>query len=247
MKYTQRGGAVELSFGMHDGYVELHVADNGNGISAEFLPHVFNRFSQADSSFSRSSGGLGLGLSIVKHLTEMHGGTVAASSDGEGKGSTFSLRLPLQPEAPRAANDDGANAAAGSYSADLSELRVLLVEDEADARELLALLLQRLGAKVVTAETTDQALAQLSAADFDVLVSDIGLPESDGYALIRSVLASGRSARDLPAVALTAFARAEDRRRALVAGFQSHVTKPVDAGELGAVLASLTGRVGGAG
>jgi CheY-like chemotaxis protein len=247
IKYTPRGGAVELSFGASDGHLVLNVTDTGNGISPAFLPHVFNRFSQADSSFSRSSGGLGLGLSIVKHLTEMHGGTVSARSQGEGHGSTFSLRLPLQPEAPRAATDDAAGSGVTTYMADLSGLSVLLVEDEADARELLALLLQRLGAKVITTESTEQALQQLSAADVDVLVSDIGLPESDGYALIRRVRASGKTARDLPAVALTAFARAEDRRRALVAGFQSHVTKPVDAGELSMVLASLTGRVGGAG
>jgi len=218
----------------------LRVKDNGRGIPAEFLPHVFNRFSQVDSSFARSSGGLGLGLSIVKHLTELHGGTVAVESEGEQRGSTFSVWLPLQPETAVESSPHRNQADVR----DLTGMSVLLVEDEADARELLALLLERLGATVWTAESAAEAMQLLGSKHVDVLVSDIGLPEHDGYALIRQVRQSGRSARDLPAVALTAFARAEDRRRALVAGFQSHVTKPIDTSELSTVLASLTGRVG---
>jgi len=243
VKYTQRGGAVELSLSALDGHVALEVSDNGRGMSPQFLPHVFNRFSQADSSFSRSSGGLGLGLSIVKNLTEMHGGTVTVHSEGEGQGSRFTVTLPLQPETP-ASIDTSSGRASLVDVPDLHGLSVLLVEDEADARELLALLLERRGASVCTAENADEALETLGNTRVDVLVSDIGLPQSDGYALIRQVRARGHTPRDLPAVALTAFARAEDRRRALVAGFQSHVTKPVDATELSTVLASLTGRVG---
>ena len=245
VKYTQRGGAVELSLRPVDGHgqVALEVRDNGRGITPEFLPHVFNRFSQADSSFSRSSGGLGLGLSIVKNLTEMHGGTVSVHSEGENRGSTFTVTLPLQPEAPASIEAPTGRASQVDVP-DLQGLSVLLVEDEADARELLSLLLRRRGAEVCTAENADEALEMLQQTHVDVLVSDIGLPQADGYTLIRQVRARGHSPRDLPAVALTAFARAEDRRRALVAGFQSHVTKPVDAMELGTVLASLTGRVG---
>lgn len=243
VKYTQRGGAVELSVRALEAQVILEVRDNGRGMSREFLPHVFNRFSQADSSFSRSSGGLGLGLSIVKNLTEMHGGTVTVHSDGEGRGSTFTVTLPLQPQAP-ATVELPAGRASPADTLDLRGLSVLLVEDEADARELLSLLLERRGAHVHTAENADEALQTLGKTRVDVLVSDIGLPQADGYTLIRQVRARGHSPRDLPAVALTAFARAEDRRRALVAGFQSHVTKPVDATELSTVLASLTGRVG---
>ncbi|MET0386579.1 MAG: ATP-binding protein [Polyangiales bacterium] len=240
VKYTGRGGAAELSLATKDAQLVLSVKDNGRGISADFLPHVFNRFSQADSSFSRSSGGLGLGLSIVKHLTEMHGGTVSVYSDGEGHGSTFTVCLPLQAETKSALSQ----ARAQSELPNLQGLSVLLVEDEADARELLAMLLGRVGAHVLTAESAQEAMQLLAAERVDVLVSDIGLPGRDGYALIKQVRAHGKSARDLPAVALTAFARTEDRRRALSAGFQSHVTKPVDAAELSMVLASLTGRVG---
>jgi PAS domain S-box-containing protein len=244
VKYTQRGGNVTLQLGTSDDHLQIEVVDNGRGIAAEFLPHVFSRFSQADSSFSRSSGGLGLGLSIVKHLTEMHGGTVSAHSEGLNRGSRFGVLLPLataqrrsgleaKEHSPKKQEDTGT----------LRDLKVLLVEDEADGRELLSLLLERRGAVVQAAESATEALELLDGGSFDVLISDIGLPGTDGYGLIRQVRARGFAARDLPAVALTAFARAEDRRLALSAGFQSHVSKPVDAAELGAVIASLTGRV----
>jgi len=243
VKYTQRGGTVALQLSTVDDQLQIEVVDNGRGIAPEFLPHVWSRFSQADSSFSRSSGGLGLGLSIVKHLTEMHGGTVSAHSDGLNRGSRFSVLLPLATTAKR---DDSKTQHAKKPEEDaatLRDLKILLVEDEADGRELLSLLLERRGAVVRAAESATEALELLAEGSFDVMISDIGLPGTDGYALIRQIRARGVGPRDLPAVALTAFARAEDRRLALSAGFQSHVSKPVDATELGTVIASLTGRV----
>ena len=244
VKYTQRGGTVALQLSTVDDQLQIEVIDNGRGIAPEFLPHVWSRFSQADSSFSRSSGGLGLGLSIVKHLTEMHGGTVSAHSDGLNRGSRFTVCLPLAKAAKPDLDSKAYEAKKPEEDATtLRDLKVLLVEDEADGRELLSLLLERRGAVVRAAENATEALELLAQGTFDVMISDIGLPGMDGYGLIRQVRASGRSPRDLPAVALTAFARAEDRRLALSAGFQSHVSKPVDALELGTVIASLTGRV----
>lgn len=244
VKYTQRGGAVALQLGTSDDHLRIEVVDNGQGIAPEFLPHVWSRFSQADSSFARSSGGLGLGLSIVKHLTEMHGGTVSAYSAGLERGARFLVQLPL---AAAGKNDPSAKGhpvkKPDEDSGLLRDLKVLLVEDEPDGRELLSLLLERRGALVSAAESAQEALDLLAASSFDVMISDIGLPGMDGYGLIRQVRAGGLGPRDLPAVALTAFARAEDRRLALSAGFQSHVSKPVDASELSTVIASLTGRV----
>jgi PAS domain S-box-containing protein len=244
VKYTQRGGAVALQLSTCDDQLQIEVIDNGRGIAPEFLPHVWSRFSQADSSFARSSGGLGLGLSIVKHLTEMHGGTVSVQSEGLDHGSRFAVQLPLAAASRRnqAGKGHGAKKAEEESGA-LRELKVLLVEDEPDGRELLSLLLERRGAAVRAAESAAEALDLLAANSFDVMISDIGLPGMDGYGLIRQVRARGLGPRDLPAVALTAFARAEDRRLALSAGFQSHVSKPVDAAELSTVIASLTGRV----
>ncbi|HTU57969.1 MAG TPA: hybrid sensor histidine kinase/response regulator, partial [Polyangiales bacterium] len=243
-KYTQRGGTVSLQLSTIDDQLQIEVVDNGRGIAPEFLPHVWSRFTQADSSFSRSSGGLGLGLSIVKHLTEMHGGTVWAHSEGLNRGSRFAVLLPLATAARRQLGSKARDAKkADEDAATLRDLKILLVEDEADGRELLSLLLERRGAVVRAAESATEALELLKEGSFDVMISDIGLPGTDGYGLIRQIRAGGLSSRDLPAVALTAFARAEDRRLAMSAGFQSHVSKPVDALELGTVIASLTGRV----
>ena len=243
VKYTQRGGAVALSLSTCDDHLKIEVVDNGRGMAPEFLPHVWSRFTQADSSFARSSGGLGLGLSIVKHLTEMHGGTVQAHSEGVNLGARFAILLPLAAHTRQ--HESKGNGARKSQEdvAMLRELSVLLVEDDPDGRELLGLLLERRGAVVRAADSAAQALQLLGETRFDVMISDIGLPGTDGYALIRQIRSRGLSSRDLPAVALTAFARAEDRRLALSAGFQSHVSKPVDASELSTVIASLTGRI----
>ncbi|HET8936583.1 MAG TPA: ATP-binding protein [Polyangiales bacterium] len=244
VKYTQRGGAVALQLGTCDDHLQIEVIDNGRGIGPEFLPHVWSRFSQADSSFARASGGLGLGLSIVKHLAEMHGGTVSAHSDGLHCGSRFTVQLPLSAAGKQHHGGMGKSGKKPEEETGvLRELKVLLVEDEPDGRELLSLLLERRGASVHAADNAAEALDLLASNSFDVMISDIGLPGMDGYGLIRQVRARGLGPRELPAVALTAFARAEDRRLALSAGFQSHVSKPVDASELSTVIASLTGRV----
>lgn len=242
VKYTQRGGAVVLRLTANEDQLEIEVSDNGCGIDPKFLPHVFNRFAQADSSFARSSGGLGLGLSIVKNLTEMHGGTIEVHSEGLQRGASFRVQLPLATHVRQSVTAVGKPGGGSDAASPLRDLTVLLVEDEADGRDLLALLLERHGAAVRAAESAAEALQLLSEAKFDVLISDIGLPGTDGYTLIRRVRERGLSPEELPAVALTAFARAEDRRLALNAGFQAHVSKPVDAVALSATIASLTQR-----
>ncbi|WP_223641350.1 PAS domain S-box protein [Corallococcus sp. EGB] len=248
VKFTPRGGHVRLVVARRDSTVELTVEDTGQGISAAFLPHVFERFRQADSGTTRKTGGLGLGLSIVRHIVEMHGGTVTAASDGEGRGSAFTVRLPLSatlrrdpamPPSPR----PPAPAPVRVPPPELGGVRVLVVDDEEDARELLRTLLEDSGAQVVTAGSAEEGLRVLQAEHPDVLVSDIGMPGTDGYGFIERVrtLSPARGGRT-PAVAITAYARSEDRTRVLRAGFQSHVPKPVEPGELLAVLASLAGR-----
>jgi CheY-like chemotaxis protein len=216
------------------------------------LPYVFDRFRQADSSTRRRFGGLGLGLSIVKHLVEMHGGTVEAQSAGEGHGATFLVRLPIQAvrgeevDAKIAPDrsDTKAPLVPGLPSEHLDGVRVLVVDDEADARRMLAKVLERVGARVTTAGSAGEALTALGAAtaaaeSLDVLVSDVGMPEQDGYDLIREVRKRGHQVADLPAVALTAFARKDDVREALEAGFQMHLPKPVDVRDLMAAIAHL--------
>ena len=251
IKFTPKLGQVQVLLERVNSHVEISVIDTGQGIKPEFLPHVFERFRQADASTTRQHGGLGLGLSIVKHLVEMHGGTVRAKSPGEGQGATFTVMLPIMvvhrqdagpervlPKEPQATELE-------SPSDALAGVKVLVVDDEADARELVKRVLAESGAEVRIAAKVAEALPILDKFRPDVLVSDIGMPEEDGYDLIRQIRAGGRTARWLPAVALTAFARAEDRTRAMLAGFQTHVSKPVDPAELVAVVASLAGRTGG--
>ncbi|MES1171565.1 MAG: response regulator, partial [Actinomycetota bacterium] len=248
--------------------VMLGVRDSGAGIDPKFLPYVFDRFRQADSSSTRSHGGLGIGLTIVRHIVELHGGTVAAQSDGEGHGSTFTVTLPLsgaagaiapisaQPKPAAAATEPkpshggvaaAATAAAASSRAviepvNLGGVRVLLVDDEPDAREVISQILRRCGALVKTAGSAREALGVFGteSGGVDVLVSDIAMPDEDGYFLIREL--RGRAPDEggtIPAVALTAYARDEDRQRALAAGFQSHLAKPVEPCDLAAAIASL--------
>jgi PAS domain S-box-containing protein len=247
VKFTPRGGQVQVLLERVNSHVEISVSDTGIGIKPDFLPYVFDRFRQADASTTRKHGGLGLGLSIVRQLVEMHGGTVRAKSAGEGKGATFSIALPValarpdaqrKPERVRDAHD------APLDRADLGGLRVLVVDDEADARELVRRILTGAHASVKIAASVEEALDAIRGDRPDVLLSDIGMPERDGFDLIRVVRQEGIDGRQMPAVALTAFARPEDRRRALLAGFQMHVAKPVDPDELVAVVATLVGRTG---
>lgn len=248
VKFTPKGGRVDVQLQRIQSYVQIRVSDTGEGIAAEFLSHVFERFRQADSSKTRSHGGLGLGLAIVRHLVELHGGTVSAESPGIGQGATFIVNLPMK------AVDVETNTAeelsssvdtqeANNYLPNLDDLRVLIVDDEADGRHLLTTILRQYGTQVIAAASASEALLALQEFKPHVLVSDIDMPQEDGYTLIRQVraLPTDQGGR-IPAVALTADARAEDRTQALLAGFQLHVPKPVNAGELAAVIANLTGR-----
>ena len=246
IKFTPRGGVVTVEVKRQDepAEFEILVRDTGQGISAEFLPHIFERFRQAGTG-TRRHGGLGLGLSIVRHIVEMHGGSVMATSGGDGQGSVFTLRLPVVE-----AGEDGQRMPALSREEGgleeaprLDGVRVLVVEDEADARHLLAAVLQKRGARVFMASSGAEALELLERERPDVLLSDIALQDQDGYELIRKVrtLSAERGGR-IPAAALTGYGRLEDRMRALSAGFQLHAAKPVEPAELVAVVASLAGK-----
>jgi CheY-like chemotaxis protein/anti-sigma regulatory factor (Ser/Thr protein kinase) len=247
--YSGVGGRVYVRLRRVNSHVEIDVTDNGNGISAEFLPFVFDRFRQADNSATRKHGGLGLGLAITRHLVEMHGGTIRASSGGEGKGSTFTVCLPLSAvqdeSAPRVpaprlhVEDESAQRPLQS----LEGLRVLVVDDEPDARDLLATVLRRSGAQVTAARSVSEALECANAMRPEFLISDIEMPGEDGYSLIRKVRSSLiPEFRCVPAIALTAYAGPGDRMRALEAGFQMHMAKPVQPAELVLVVANLSKR-----
>ncbi|WP_425618001.1 ATP-binding protein [Anatilimnocola sp. NA78] len=247
VKFTPKGGKAQVVLRKVESHIELTIADSGIGISADFLPHVFDRYRQADGTFSRSQGGLGLGLAIVRNLVELHGGNVSAHSQGEGMGATFVVTLPfvpLRPEQLGSVESSNHDASAGEPSL-LQGLRVLVVDDELDAREMLKHLLSSRGCEVTTAERAAIALDLRKTKPFDVVISDIGMPQVDGYEFMRQwrQAESIDKAPRLPAIALTAYARSEDRRKALMAGFHSHVTKPVEVEELLAVLASVANRV----
>ena len=246
IKFTPRAGRVEVRLREEGGNAVLRVSDSGIGIRPDFLPYVFDRFRQAEGSITRTHGGLGLGLSIVRHLIELHGGTAEVESAGEGEGATFSVRLPLRGEL---AEDDPLDrtgvTSPGLFSTPdlLTGVRVVVVEDEADTRELLSLSLQQCGAEVAAFGSVPEALASFDLVVPDVLLSDIGVPGEDGYSLIRKVRALPPAlGGNVPAAALTAYARAEDRLRALEAGYQTHLAKPVDPAELIATVARLAGR-----
>ena len=238
IKFTPKGGRVAVSLQFHGSEARIEVADNGTGIRPDVLPHIFERFRQADPSITRRFGGLGLGLSIVKNLVELHGGEVQATSSEEGLGASFTVTLPVISDVT--AHDrrrdiaDRAEAVIG-----LDAIRLLVVEDEADTLEFLRRLLTTHGATVLTAASAPEALSLVRDARPDLLISDIGLPEMDGYDLIQRVRRESSPARDIPAIALTAYARSEDRTRALRAGYQAHIAKPVEPNELLAMIASF--------
>jgi signal transduction histidine kinase/ActR/RegA family two-component response regulator len=255
IKFTPKGGLVRVTLDRKDSDVRIVVSDNGEGIDAELLPNVFDRFRQADDSTRRKLGGLGLGLSIVKHIVELHGGTVEATSEGHGRGAAFMVHLPVQAistsiAARIAATREGEQDSGAQAGADgrvpaairLDGLRILAVDDEADARRLVGKVLAEAGASIVVAGSVREAITALKTEKFQVLLSDLGLPDEDGFDLIRQVRDAGYTAQQLPAVALTAFANKAHAHNALSGGFQVHVPKPVDPGELIAVVASLAGR-----
>ena len=246
VKFTPQGGRVDVRLAQENSHAQIRVSDTGPGIKPDFKPFIFERFRQGDSSTTRLHGGLGLGLAIVRHLVELHGGTVSVENDGASRGAVFTVNLPLVQRA---------NVAAASLEFSESEepvdcppllnnVRVLLVDDDADTLVMLEKLVAQCGAEIVTASSAAEALSIIENSKVDVLVSDIGMPEEDGYALIQRVraLEEKRGGR-LPAVALTAYAMTEDRLRALSSGFQSHVSKPIEPNELLMVLASLVDRL----
>jgi signal transduction histidine kinase/CheY-like chemotaxis protein len=258
IKFTPKDGRVQVLLARADSQLEVTISDSGQGIAQEFLPYVFDRFRQADPTTTRTHGGLGLGLAIVRHMVELHGCTVRAESRGAGSGATFRIRLPLlamQPAEQSPAEQPLATASAGAAAQgtgnglhlecppELENLRVLIVEDDPDSRELLIAVLQHCRAEVLAVARASDALDALDSWHPDVLVSDIEMPGEDGYGLIRKVRArpAGRGGQ-IPAAALTAYARAEDRMRALSAGFNIHVPKPVEPAELATVVASLADR-----
>jgi CheY-like chemotaxis protein len=249
VKFTPKHGRIQVRLERVNSHIEIAVSDTGIGIRPDFIPYVFERFRQADSGSTRKTGGLGLGLAIVRHIVEMHGGTVEASSDGEDKGATFRVRLPLmivhpaQVPAPRA-HPRTERREAMTRLGDLHGIRVMAIDDDEDALHLLRVVLETAGADVTILGSPLAALQRIAEVKPHVLVVDLGMPEIDGFEVIRRVRASVDPAiRNVPAAALTAFARSEDRTKALQSGFQMHLAKPVDPGELVASIATLAKRV----
>jgi CheY-like chemotaxis protein/anti-sigma regulatory factor (Ser/Thr protein kinase) len=241
IKFTPRQGRIIVSLRRNGAHTEVSITDNGQGIAPEFLPHVFERFRQGDPSLTRQHGGLGIGLAIVKQLVDMHGGSVRAESPGAGLGATFIVSLPVMVvRPPRTASAIQARSLTGPdrEEADLTGIRVLVVDDDRDSLDVIRRILVNRHAEVRAATSVTEALAALGEFRPDLLLSDIGMPDRDGYEFIRLVrgLPEGKS---MPAAALTALARPEDRMRALKAGFQTHVAKPVAPAELVAVVRSL--------
>jgi CheY-like chemotaxis protein len=246
IKFTPKGGRVQVVLNQVSSRAEILVEDSGIGIRPDFLPHVFDRFRQADPSMSRHHGGLGLGLSIVRSLVELHGGSVCVKSPGESQGSTFIVSLPISHV--RVDEEDPCNP--GTVGSDPSEtmdlpslnnVRVLVVDDESDGRGLVARILEDRGAITVCVASAREALEALAREHFDLLLSDIGMSDVDGFELIRRVrnLDKSRIGGPIPAIALTAYARAKDRQRSLLAGFHIHLAKPIEARELIASIAGL--------
>jgi CheY-like chemotaxis protein/two-component sensor histidine kinase len=243
VKFSLEGGVVTVRGQRDPTKVTISVRDEGKGISESFLPQVFDRFRQDDSSTTKQQAGLGLGLAIVRHLVELHGGTVTASSDGEGRGSTFEVTLPLKQvvvevDLPQTSSTETTEPGIQI----LSSVRVLVVDDQDDARELVSTVLSDVGAKVNQANSVAAAFEILSRSDVDVIVSDIGMPHEDGYQFLARLRASDSPRRNIPAIALSAYARAEDRDRAVAVGFHEYAAKPIDPRELVKLVAILAGQ-----
>lgn len=251
LKFTPKDGHVELRLRKVDSNLEISVSDNGEGISPDFVPFVFERFLQADASKTRRHGGLGLGLAIVRHLTELHGGTVEVYSEGVGKGSLFKVSLPLI-EREEEQNDarnlydttrNDAEQIVESFQPSLENFHLLIVDDEPDSRELLKIILEKSRAKVEIACSAAEAFEKLSENHFDVLISDIAMPEEDGFSLITKIRSLPDDPhKNVPAIAMTAYARREDRTQALSNGFDSYIAKPFDPDELITVITEIADR-----
>ena len=245
VKFTPRQGHVSVKIARTNSYLEVAVSDSGTGIPEDFLPYIFERFTQADTTSARKHAGLGLGLSIARHIVELHGGTIAAESAGEGKGATFRITLPVRALHPQEVDSAQTAVPVDTIANEimLNGLRIMVVDDEDETRELLKMMLSSHGAEVLAAASGTEALAQIDECQPGIIVSDIGMPVMDGYMFMKRVRALDSEQRSVPAIALTAYARAEDRLRALAAGFQMHVPKPVEASELVMVIASLVRRI----
>ena len=245
VKFTPKGGRIQVTLQRVNSHIEVSVADTGIGIPADFLPHVFERFSQADTSLQRRQGGLGLGLAISKQLVELHGGSIHAKSLGEGKGATFTVHLPIaitrHPPKARVHPTSGESHETVPIPR-LDGVRVLVVDDEPDARELIRNVLQSYGASAKTAQSGAEALELLQADAVDVVVSDVGMPDMDGYQFMRRLRVAEAKGSRVPALALTAFARPDDRKQAILAGYHAHLAKPFDMAEFVIVVAGLVGR-----
>ncbi len=254
VKFTPKGGYIEVRLERIDSHIQIQVSDTGQGIDPSFLPYVFDRFRQGDSSVTRSFGGLGLGMAIVRHLVELHGGTVKAESSGIGQGATFTVTLPIMTHSKSEVSVEKPSEELSlipeeqflfQNSAILKGLRILVVDDEADARELCTTILEDYSAEVVSVATANEAIKVIKHSPPDILLSDIAMPQEDGYSLIARVRGlSVEEGGKIPAIALTAYARESDRTKVLLAGFQQHLPKPVQPDELAAVVAALTGRTG---
>jgi PAS domain S-box-containing protein len=249
IKFTQRGGSVNIDLKCVEGTARLTITDTGEGIPAEFLPYVFDRFRQAEGSISRKQGGLGLGLAVVRHLVELHGGTIHAESEGAGRGSTFTFNLPLAQERrdPARAEErirEVERRRSRSGAIRLDGIHILLVEDDDDSRKLLGTMLKRHGARVTSTKSAAEALNVFSDEPPDLMISDIGMPDEDGYQLMRKIRARPAGQGGLiPAIALTGYASRKDRERALDAGYRQHIAKPIEQAELIAAIAVLVGRL----
>ena len=248
IKFTPKGGQVQVLLQRVNSHLELSVSDTGIGIPANYLPHVFDRFSQKDSSTTRAYGGLGLGLAICKQLVELHAGSIRVASEGEGKGATFLVHLPLSIVQVEEGKSQRVHPTSEIPSGEIVSLprlegvHVFVIDDEPDARDLLRTVLQDQGASVTGFGSAEEGLAALKTTKPTILVCDVGMPKMDGYQLIRTLRAEESRGSRIPALALTAFARAEDRKRSLVAGYQAHLAKPFDVGELILIIADLVGR-----